>query len=62
VIVEGTWEPHTLVVLEFPDMGTLDRWCRSPEYAPVLGIRLQEATTHDVSVLGFPRPSVVPQT
>jgi uncharacterized protein (DUF1330 family) len=38
-VLEGDWEPHRLVVLEFPDMESLKAWYDSPEYAPIKAIR-----------------------
>ena len=37
---EGGWQPERLVILEFPDMAALESWYRSPEYAPLLALRL----------------------
>jgi uncharacterized protein (DUF1330 family) len=38
-VLEGDWEPHRLVVLEFPDLPSLRLWYHSPEYAPIKAIR-----------------------
>src|SRR3954463_76094 len=38
-VLEGDWEPHRLVVLEFPDMASLKAWYDSPEYAPIKRVR-----------------------
>jgi uncharacterized protein (DUF1330 family) len=38
-VLEGDWEPHRLVGLEFPDMAALKAWYDSPEYAPIKRIR-----------------------
>ena len=37
--LEGTWQPHRLVVIEFPDMAALKGWYRSPEYAKLIELR-----------------------
>jgi len=40
---EGGWRPARVVVLEFPTMEQARNWYHSPEYAPVLAIRLEAA-------------------
>jgi len=42
--MEGGWEPHRCVILEFPSMAQLKTWWDSPEYVPLRAIR--ERTTH----------------
>jgi uncharacterized protein (DUF1330 family) len=39
--LEGGWSPPRLVVLEFPDMAAVERFYHSPEYKPVLEMRLR---------------------
>lgn len=52
-VIEGTWAPPRVVVLEFPDARSLKAWYASPEYAPVLKLRRDGATTSKmVSVEG----------
>lgn len=51
-LLEGTWRPHRLVVIEFPDMAKLKAWYRSPEYAPLLAMRQPAAIDHLVAVEG----------
>jgi uncharacterized protein (DUF1330 family) len=51
-ILEGTWQPHRLVVIEFPNMEALTSWYNSPEYAPLLALRQPAATDHLVAVEG----------
>jgi len=31
-VLEGAWQPHRVVVIEFPDVATARRWYDSPEY------------------------------
>src|ERR1700730_18766937 len=38
-VLEGDWEPHRLVILEFPDMASLMGWYDSPEYSRLKAIR-----------------------
>ena len=42
---EGDWRPKRLVILEFASMDQARRWYDSPEYAPVLAMRLKAART-----------------
>jgi len=42
---EGDWRPKRLVMLEFASMEQARRWYDSPEYAPVLAMRLKAART-----------------
>lgn len=39
------WSPGRMVIIEFPDMAALEAWYNSPDYAPVLAIRLAAAKT-----------------
>jgi uncharacterized protein (DUF1330 family) len=51
-VLEGTWTPKRVVVLEFADMATLRRWYNSPEYAPLLKIRLASSKSNVIAVEG----------
>lgn len=51
-VLEGTWRPARLAVIEFPDMDALKSWYGSPEYAPLLAMRQPAATEHLVAVSG----------
>jgi uncharacterized protein (DUF1330 family) len=50
--LEGSWEPHRIVVLEFPTFGRAKEWWGSPEYAPAKAIRQEIATSEMVVVEG----------
>ncbi|MDW8469111.1 MAG: DUF1330 domain-containing protein [Burkholderiales bacterium] len=50
--LEGGWSPRRLVVLEFPSVEAARRWYRSPEYAPLLAMRLKAAETKALIVEG----------
>ncbi len=50
---EGDWEPKRVVVLEFPSMDQARKWYGSPEYAPVLAIRLKAASAKLILVEGL---------
>jgi uncharacterized protein (DUF1330 family) len=52
-VLEGSWQPSRLVLIEFPDMDRLKSWYNSPEYAPLLALRKPAATDHLVAVEGF---------
>jgi uncharacterized protein (DUF1330 family) len=38
-VLEGTWIPNRLVILEFPDADAVRRWYESPEYAKAKAVR-----------------------
>ena len=42
-LIEGGPEPKVIVILEFPDAASLDRWYKSPEYQKILPHRLQNS-------------------
>ncbi|SDH07916.1 Uncharacterized conserved protein, DUF1330 family [Bradyrhizobium sp. Rc2d] len=45
----GHWEPHRVVVIEFPDKQSLAAWYNSPEYQPP--IKLRKESTSDLDML-----------
>ena len=51
-VIEGEWQPHRIVVIEFPDMESLKAWHASDAYQAILGIRLRSATTSVIAVEG----------
>ena len=40
---EGGWTPKRMVLLEFPTLQRAREWYHSPEYAPLLALRLRAA-------------------
>jgi len=52
-VLEGTWRPTRLVVLEFPSLEAARRWYESEEYRKVKPIRLQHAVTNMILVDGI---------
>jgi len=38
-VLEGTWKPHFVIVIEFPSMPDLRRWYDSPEYRTLIPLR-----------------------
>ncbi|KUM25099.1 D-fructose-6-phosphate amidotransferase [Mesorhizobium loti] len=53
-VLEGDWEPHRLVIVEFPDMAALTGWYDSPEYARLKEIRFRCANTRIIALEGAP--------
>jgi uncharacterized protein (DUF1330 family) len=51
-VLEGDWEPHRLVIVEFPDMPSLMAWYQSPEYARLKAIRERCATSRLIALEG----------
>ncbi|MEU8241120.1 DUF1330 domain-containing protein [Actinoplanes missouriensis] len=39
LVLEGDWQPPTLVIHEFPDKAAVQRFWDSPEYQPLKDIR-----------------------
>ena len=50
---EGGWAPKRLVVLEFPTMEQARKWYDSPEYKPLLAMRLECANAKLIFVEGI---------
>jgi uncharacterized protein (DUF1330 family) len=50
---EGGWAPKRLVVLEFPSLERARSWYDSPEYKPLLAMRLKAASSKMVFVEGY---------
>jgi uncharacterized protein (DUF1330 family) len=53
-ILEGSWQPRRLVVLEFPTAERARAWWDSPEYAPAKAIRQRSAHTEMLLIEGIP--------
>jgi uncharacterized protein (DUF1330 family) len=51
-ILEGSWLPPRLVVLEFPTVEQARAWWASPEYAPAKTLRQQSASTEMLLIEG----------
>src|SRR3954468_5414102 len=49
-VLEGDWEPHSLVIVEFPDMASLMKWYNSPEYRRLKAIREGCAKTRIIAL------------
>ena len=44
----GHWKPERMVIIEFPDMASLDAWYKSPEYQPLIALRKQCTSDQDM--------------
>lgn len=53
-VLEGTWQPKRLVILEFPSLAQAKAWLESPEYAPARKLRQQASRSNMVVVEGVP--------
>lgn len=51
-ILEGTWRPPRLVVLEFPTAAQARAWWSSSEYAPAKALRQRSARTEMLLIAG----------
>lgn len=52
-MLEGDWQTHRLVMLEFESMEQAKRWYDSEEYAAIKGIRHRTANTQGILVEGI---------
>ena len=50
--LEGSWQPKRMVVLEFPSVEAARRWYHSPEYKPLLALRMKASKGSLVLVEG----------
>jgi uncharacterized protein (DUF1330 family) len=39
----AVWQPERVVIIEFPDMASLNAWYRSAEYQPLIALRRESA-------------------
>jgi uncharacterized protein (DUF1330 family) len=53
-VLEGSWQPRRLVILEFPSVEQARAWWESPEYAPAKAIRQRCADTEMLLIQGIP--------
>jgi uncharacterized protein (DUF1330 family) len=51
-VMEGTWDPHRIVVLEFPDADSAKSFLNDPEYVALKQIRLRCSTGSLILVQG----------
>ena len=55
-VLEGTWTPTRIVVLEFPTYENAHEWWNSAEYAPAKALRQRLSTTDLLIVDGYTTP------
>lgn len=51
-VLEGSWSPKRVVVLEFPSMDALKRWYHSEEYKPLIKLRQAHSSGDIIAVEG----------
>lgn len=51
-VLEGTWQPARLVLLEFPSLARARAWWSSPEYTPAKALRQSCAQTEMLLIEG----------
>jgi uncharacterized protein (DUF1330 family) len=52
-VIEGSWEPHRLVLFRFPNVQAVRALFSDPEYLPLKAIRHECAKTDIVTVEGI---------
>ena len=52
-VLEGTWTPSRLVILEFPSLDCARQWWASTEYAPAKALRQATSTGRFVVIDGI---------
>ena len=58
-VLEGDWEPRSIIIVEFPDIEQARAWYRSPEYALALEVRDEALSRNLILVEGVTPPSLV---
>src|SRR5262249_34217582 len=56
-LIEGGPALKVIVILEFPDAASIERWYNSPEYQKILPHRLQSSSGRLFTVEGMNAPS-----
>ena len=51
-VVEGNWRPTHPVIIEFPSLEQAHKWYNSPEYKPLLKLRLEGSRANAVFIEG----------
>lgn len=52
-MLEGSWAPNRIVILEFPTVERAKQWLESPEYREARALRHAAATTSAIVVQGL---------
>jgi uncharacterized protein (DUF1330 family) len=45
------WKPQRAVIIEFPDMDSLNAWYNSPEYQPLMKLRKESTSDQDMIII-----------
>ena len=53
-VLEGSWNPNRIVIVEFPNLEQARAWYRSPEYALALEVRNTALSRNLILVDGVP--------
>ena len=56
-LLEGTWEPRTIIIVEFPSLDQARAWYRSPEYAFALEMRDKALSRNLILIDGISSPA-----
>ena len=51
-VLEGSWTPKELIIIEFPSMQDLKNWYNSEEYRPLIDVRKAAASTNLIAIEG----------
>jgi uncharacterized protein (DUF1330 family) len=46
----GHWKPERVVIIEFPDMASLNAWYNSAEYQPLFALRKESTSELDMVI------------
>ncbi|HEX3670771.1 MAG TPA: DUF1330 domain-containing protein [Candidatus Cybelea sp.] len=52
-LLEGSWQPTRIVILEFPSYDKAHEWWNSTEYAPAKALRQRLSTTDLLVIDGY---------
>ena len=51
-VLEGSWTPNELIIIEFPSMQELKDWYNSEEYRPLIDLRKAAARSNLIAIEG----------
>ncbi len=51
-VLEGTWRPKRVIILQFDSMARMKEWYNSKEYAPLIALRKKSANTNAIAIEG----------
>jgi uncharacterized protein (DUF1330 family) len=58
-VLEGSWNPNMIVIVEFPNLEQARAWHRSPEYAFALEMHNKALSRNLILVDGVNQPTAV---